>query len=324
MEKRISILLYEDTAAFAEMVGKILSSKPENYWLKEWYRNTRFLMRDMLRHQPDVVLMDIRMEREKEGLEALCLIKNNFPATKVIILTDFAHNENIFDAFCLRADGFLDKKAFADKIEEAIADVRNGTVFINSSIAQRMQELFPEITDFSSHSIDPDLTPREREVLNWLAKGYSYKMTAAKLGTGEAGVMTHVRNMYGKLGVHSATEAVYRGHQKGLLRLLNRPFDHWIENATLHFRQTAYTRFGTESRVVLSCTFPTTNLPIPTEVEDQMLDFIDEQVSGCPKDASRIMLDISFTRMIGTSGQIQIALSAMPGGPLGQKLLQFS
>ncbi|MDX2072068.1 MAG: response regulator transcription factor [Haliscomenobacter sp.] len=307
-----SFLLYEDSRDFAEMVIRTIKTRPDRWILKEWLQNTRTLLNDMSLHKPGIVLMDIHMEREKEGLEALSVIKQNFPDSKVIVLTDFTQNENIFDAFCLRADGFLDKKAFSDKIESAIEDVQAGTVFINASIAQKLQGLFPKTNSFVTN--EPSLTPREEEALNWLARGYSYKMTADKMDIKDSAVMSHVKNMFVKLRVHSATEAVYKAHQKGILRLLNRPFDHWIENLMHCFRKTTIVRFGTESKVQLVFNCPVIRKSLSAEKENELLLFVEETIAAAPIAISRINLNLQWAGNIGNRDSILlVTISSTPG-----------
>lgn len=274
MAKKIAITLYEDDRFFSSEVRKFFTSEAqkEKFDFKESMKNTRFLIRDMRNYAPNVVLMDIEMDNKREGLDALCAIKNNYPETKVIILTSVPNSDNIFDAFCLRADGFLNKAAFSEKILEAIEKAQQGEVFVNAYIARKMQELFPRRD--SDIPTEPDLTNRESEVLGLLARGYSYDEIAKDLYIGKAGVSTHVKNIYGKLGVHTIAKAINAAHQKGIIRFLNRPFEHWVENILLCARQAAYSALGNNDSGKFSYTIPIANISLSTELESDICDFI--------------------------------------------------
>ena len=162
------------------------------------------LFKNIEASRPDVVLMDIEMPGTN-GLKGLKIIKDKFPNVSVIMLTVFEDNDSIFDAICAGASGYLLKKTSHDKIVESIHDVLNGGAPITSSIARKVLNLFPKTP--AQHEEINKLAPREQEVLQLLVSGHSYKMIAEKCGITLETVRSHIKRIYEKLQVQSATEA---------------------------------------------------------------------------------------------------------------------
>jgi DNA-binding NarL/FixJ family response regulator len=123
----------------------------------------------------------------------------------VIMLTVFEDNDSIFEAIQAGASGYLLKKTSPEKITEAIIDVLQGGAPMTSSIARKVLDHFPKHA--SRHEDYDKLAPREQEVLNLLVTGHSYKMIADKCGITIETVRSHIKRIYEKLQVHSATEA---------------------------------------------------------------------------------------------------------------------
>jgi DNA-binding NarL/FixJ family response regulator len=141
------------------------------------------------------------------GLVGLQSIKSHFPAVKVVMLTVFDTNENVLEAMKLGADGYLLKKTPPIKLLEAIQDVYNGGAPMTSSVARQVLELFAR-KPVRSLEENYQLSEREKEVLQWLVNGYSYKMVAAQLFISLETVRSHVKKIYEKMHVNSKTEAV--------------------------------------------------------------------------------------------------------------------
>ena len=148
----------------------------------------------MRKLQPDVVLMDISMQGT-DGLEGLRIIRGCAPETLVIMLTIFDDNENIFQAICNGANGYLLKKTPPSKILDAIQEVYDGGAVMNPTIAQKVLDFFKPEQKKSPLSV------RETEVLSLLAEGLSYKKLAEKLFVSPFTVDTHRRNLLTKLDV---------------------------------------------------------------------------------------------------------------------------
>lgn len=155
-----------------------------------------------------LVLMDIDMP-VANGIEATAAIKKAFPEVQVLILTVFDDNNRVFDAIRAGADGYLLKSASAHDIVKAIQDTVDGGSPMTPVVARKV------LRYFSGHSTAGDkntqnsgLTEKEKIVLGRLVEGDSYKMIAEHLGLSIDTIRFHIRNIYNKLHVNSATEAV--------------------------------------------------------------------------------------------------------------------
>jgi DNA-binding NarL/FixJ family response regulator len=181
--KSPGIVIYEDNIFLRNSISDLIKSSGE-FELKGAYENCDHVSLDMETLRPEIVLMDIEMPGTN-GLKGL--------------------NESVFDAICAGASGYLLKKTTHDKIIESIHDVLNGGAPITSSIARKVLTLFPKTT--SQREEINKLAPREQEVLQLLVSGHSYKMIAEKCGITIETVRSHIKRIYEKLQVHSATEA---------------------------------------------------------------------------------------------------------------------
>jgi len=161
-------------------------------------------------HLPDVVLMDIDFKGSMSGIEATRLIKEASPSTKVVIMT--AHDEDrlLIEAVEAGASGFLGKDEAAEEVLSAAKAAADGEVLIDPETLAR---LLPHVTrereaQRGALVLLDDLTDREREILSLLAEGMRNDDIASKLYISPQTVQTHVRNILGKLRVHSKLEAV--------------------------------------------------------------------------------------------------------------------
>ena len=200
----IKVLIYEDDPSFRETLS-ILVNGTEGYELKGAWENCNNIGQHIRKHQPDVVLMDINMPGTN-GLQGLSIIRGYNPDINVLMLTVFDDNEKIFQAICNGASGYLLKKTAPSKIIEAIQEVYNGGAPITSTIAKKILQMFPKTPARSSEA--DKLSAREQEILQLLMKGYSYKMIAPELKITLETVRTHIKRIYEKLHVHSASEAI--------------------------------------------------------------------------------------------------------------------
>lgn len=204
----IGVVIYEDNIFLRNSISDLISVS-DVFSLKGAFENCDHVSIDMETLRPQVVLMDIEMTGTN-GLQGLKIIKNKFPKVQVIMLTVFEDNDSVFDAIRAGASGYLLKKTSPEKISEAILDVVNGGAPMTSSIARKVLELFPK-SPSPSEELDK-LGPREQEVLNLLVTGHSYKMIADKCGITIETVRSHIKRIYEKLQVHSATEAASKAY----------------------------------------------------------------------------------------------------------------
>ena len=175
---------------------------------------------EVLRHRPDVVLMDIRMPG-MDGLEATRRILASQPGQgcRIIILTTFDLDQYVYAALTAGASGFLLKDVTPEHLVAAVRLVRTGDALLAPSITRRLVERFaphgpghqPADQDLSA------LTPREREVLGLVARGLSNAEIAAHLTLSEATVKTHVTRILTKLRLRDRVQAVVLGYETGIV-----------------------------------------------------------------------------------------------------------
>jgi DNA-binding NarL/FixJ family response regulator len=155
--------------------------------------------------RPDVVLMDINLPGIN-GVECVRQLKLNLPQTQVVMLTVYEDTEMIFKALTAGATGYLLKQTPPNELLNAIRDVHRGGSPMTSHIARKIVASFQQVP-VPSRGLE-NLTPREQEVLDHLAKGFLYKEIADALGISYDTVHAHIRRIYEKLQVRSRTEAV--------------------------------------------------------------------------------------------------------------------
>lgn len=160
-------------------------------------------------HQPiDVILMDIQMP-VMDGIEATEKIKQLYPQIKIIMVTVFDDEENIFKAIQAGADGYLLKDESAKKMHEGIHEIMNGGAPMSASIALKALRLLRNpIQQTTEEKKEYALTNREIEILEQLSKGLNYGEIATNLFISQGTVRKHVENTYRKLQVHNKMEAV--------------------------------------------------------------------------------------------------------------------
>jgi NarL family two-component system response regulator LiaR len=152
---------------------------------------------------PDVVLMDLVMPR-LDGIEAIRRIRAISPSTRVLVLTSFTEDEQIFAAVKAGAAGYLLKDVKPQELGDAIRVVHGGEALLHPSVAARLMK---EISTGQQRSAPDSLTEREMEVLRLLARGSSNKEIALELGVAEKTVKTHVSNILQKLHLADRTQA---------------------------------------------------------------------------------------------------------------------
>jgi DNA-binding NarL/FixJ family response regulator len=167
------------------------------------FANAQNILEIVTTHKPDVVLMDIDMPG-KNGIEALKEIKQFFPKIEIIMLTIFEDRENVFEAICSGASGYLLKNSSPDVIAKSMKEVMKGGAAMTPVIARKTLQFFQKPVKKDNFQ----LTTEEQKVLKLLVDGLSYKMIAAKTNVVMDTVRYHIKKIYDKLHVHSAPEAV--------------------------------------------------------------------------------------------------------------------
>ncbi|WP_276090761.1 response regulator transcription factor [Pedobacter sp. JY14-1] len=200
----IKVLIYEDNQQLREGLG-ILISGSIGFQLTGAFGNCAEVEQQLDELKPDVVLMDIDMPMVN-GIEGLRKIRAADSDVRVLMLTVFDDNENVFEAVKAGANGYLLKKTPPARLLEYIADVMEGGAPMTSSIATQVLNMVKSGNNAGTQ--DFDLSAREMDVLKLLVNGYSYKMVAAELFISIDTVRSHIKNVYEKLQVNSKSEAV--------------------------------------------------------------------------------------------------------------------
>jgi DNA-binding NarL/FixJ family response regulator len=167
--------------------------------------------------QPDVVLMDVRMP-DLDGIAATGELLDTFPEVRVVIVTTFEQDDYIFGALRAGASGFLLKRTRPEELVAAVHTVAAGDSLLSPSVTSRVIGRMAQqpASDMASDARLDELTPREREVLELVARGLSNGEIAAALVVEESTVKTHVRRMLAKLGARDRVQAVIFAYENGL------------------------------------------------------------------------------------------------------------
>ncbi len=212
----IRVLIADDQALVRVGFRKILESEPDLEVAGEAGDGGEAIESARLL-RPDVVLMDIQMPRV-DGLEATRQVVGNGIA-RVLILTTFDINEYVYEALRAGASGFLLKDTEADQLINAIRVVAQGDALLAPSITRRLIEQFAKRPPPSSRpEALQELTARELEILQLLARGLSNAEIAQELILGEATVKTHVARVLHKLGLRDRVQAVVAAYETGLVQ----------------------------------------------------------------------------------------------------------
>jgi len=169
-------------------------------------------------HNLDLILMDIEMP-VLNGIETTEIVKQKYPHIKIIMLTVFDNDENIFNAIKAGADGYLLKEINPKDLHEGILETLNGGAAMNPSIAMKTLKLLRNPIDFNCKDTleDIKLSEREVQVLEQLSKGLSYNVIAEHLFLSTGTIRKHIENIYKKLQVHNKLEAVEKAKKNNII-----------------------------------------------------------------------------------------------------------
>ena len=210
---KTGILLYEDNTDLCEALVQLINTS-DNYTCAGAFYNCREELNDLQTLKPQVILMDIDLPG-RNGIEAVRLIREVNKEVKIIMLTVFDDNKNVIAAICAGASGYLLKKYCFEKLFSSISEVLSGGAPLSANIARMVLEY---LAQNSLGTIEKfELTAREKQILNNLVMGHSYKMIAASLNISFETVKSHIRNIYEKLQVHNQSEAVAKALKNRLV-----------------------------------------------------------------------------------------------------------
>lgn len=203
----IQVLVVEDHNVVRQGIVAILNQQ-DNITVVAEAKNGREAITQHQAFQPNITIMDLRMP-QMAGLEAIVQIRAASPQAKVIILTTYDTDEDIYRGLQAGARGYLLKDATAEELTLAVRQVHTGKRYIPSNVALKLAERME--TD--------DLTSRERDVLNLMVLGSSTAGLAEALNVSEGTVKFHINHIFQKLGVNDRTQAVVVALRRGLVRL---------------------------------------------------------------------------------------------------------
>ncbi len=166
--------------------------------------------------RPDVILMDIDLPGIS-GIEATAILKKEHPNVQIAMLSVFKDDENVFNAVCAGACGYVSKPIMPAQIMDIVEQAFAGASPMSPNIARRVLEMFKQYVP--SKKEDYNLTPREMEVLDLLIQGLDNKMIAEKLFLSTFTIRAHIRNIYDKLHVHSKSQAISKALRERVLPL---------------------------------------------------------------------------------------------------------
>jgi DNA-binding NarL/FixJ family response regulator len=203
----IRVLSVDDHPVVREGIAALIARQSDMELIAEAC-NGREAVDLFRKHHPDVTLMDLQMP-EMGGIDALSAIRGEFPDARIIVLTSYAGDIQVFRALRSGARGYLLKDMLRKELLETIRAVHAGQRRVSSEVAAGIAE----------HATDDTLTPRETDVLRLIAGGNANKEIATQLGLTEETVKSHVKNILPKLGANDRTHAVTIALKRGIIDL---------------------------------------------------------------------------------------------------------
>lgn len=201
---KIKVGIVEDDRAARENWVKILNAHPRLNCVAACASGEEAL-KLLPEWSPDVILMDINLPGMM-GIKCTALLKDRLPQTQILMVTAFSNNEYVFESLKAGASGYLLKSKSSEEVIRSIIEVMEGGAPMTGQIARRVIEVFRKRSPQGVQ--ETQLTPRENEILQWVAKGLSNKEIAAQIKTTTYNVSKHIEHIYEKLHVHCRTEAV--------------------------------------------------------------------------------------------------------------------
>jgi DNA-binding NarL/FixJ family response regulator len=210
----IRVLIADDHQLFRDGLNALLLSAPDAEIVGEAATGKEAIQL-AAESQPDVILMDLQMP-DMDGIEATRRVVQASPHINVLMVTMFEDDQSVFAAMRAGARGYVLKGAKHDEMLRAIRSVSGGEAIFSPSIAARMMDFFAASRSVIPEETFSDLTDREREILNLIARGESNADIADALTISVKTVRNHVSNIFGKLQVADRAQAVIRAREAGL------------------------------------------------------------------------------------------------------------
>jgi len=200
------VAIIEDQLRTREGLRALIASSDGLECIGAWGSMEDALRSDW-RDKPNVVLVDLGLPG-MSGIEGIAILRRKFPAAALVVLTVYEDNDRVFKALCAGANGYLLKNTAPPKLVEGLREANRGGAPMSPEIARLVIEVFRRVhpPEKATHN----LTPQELRLLKLLVEGHSYKTAAAEMDVSINTIAFHIQNIYGKLQVHSKSEAVAR------------------------------------------------------------------------------------------------------------------
>jgi len=205
--KTIRVLCVDDHPLVRKGIASLISTEADMVLAGEASTGHE-AMELFRRFEPDVTLMDLRLP-DLDGVTLTRMIREEFPEARILALTSYDGDQDIYAAIEAGVRGYLLKEVVHTEVLRAIRAVHAGKRVLPPDVLERLSEHFPQIA----------LTPREVEVLAFVAQGFANKDIASRLGTASGTIKMHVQNILGKLGASDRTHAVTIAIQRGILHV---------------------------------------------------------------------------------------------------------
>ena len=210
----ISVAIIEDDRRIRDGLGTLINGTV-GYRCHLVFRSMEDALARPWSEIPDVALVDIGLPG-MSGIDGLSRLRERYPTVALLMLTVYEDDERIFEALCAGASGYLLKKTPPNKLLECLAEVLRGGAPMSPEVARRVLRLFREIRP--AERVEYDLTPHELRLLKLLVEGHNYQSAAGELGVSFSTINFHMQNIYGKLQVHSKSEAVAKALRQRLVK----------------------------------------------------------------------------------------------------------
>jgi DNA-binding NarL/FixJ family response regulator len=209
LDKKLNIAIIEDVEDIRENLREYLENKEDVNSVLASSSMEEFFANSNINNPPDIVLNDIGLPG-MNGIEGIKMMRSIFPDTDIIMLTVFSDSDKIFQSICAGATGYALKGTPMPEIYRAILEIKAGGSYMSPSIARKVMNHFMPDRKFKTEN----LTPKEKQIIEALTEGLSYKLIADKLSMSMDTVRFHIKNIYRKLHVNSKAEVIskaYRG-----------------------------------------------------------------------------------------------------------------
>jgi DNA-binding NarL/FixJ family response regulator len=232
MPEKIRVALVEDEPITSQRLQALLCASPalELAFCAASKAEILAWLADTASPKPDVLLVDLGLP-DGSGIDVIAQTSHTHPQTDCMVITMFGDEANMIRAFEAGARGYLLKSDNQETLSEQVMQLRQGGSPMSPIIARQLLSRMaikpamspadpaPSVSQSATEATDPNrkLTAREHEILQYISRGYTYAELSRYLNIGQTTVLTHVRNIYSKLSVHSKTEAVFEARQMGLI-----------------------------------------------------------------------------------------------------------